>query len=130
MAELKDPIAEAKRYLSNAKTVLREKAELKEKRYNDKKYVQIAGDTAWKGCLIALDCVFQVSIAKGDTRVSIKNYKEAVAKRDRKLSAWVADAYDILHLSMGYDGIRRKAIVDEGLNIAKSIIERCDTLRA
>lgn len=129
MAELKDPIAEAKRYLSNAKTILKEKAELKEKSYSDKKYVQMAGDTAWKGCLIALDCVFNVAITKGDARVSIKNYKEAVAKRDRKLSAWVADAYNVLHLSMGYDGTKRKAIADEGLDLAKSIIDRCETLR-
>ena len=26
--------------------------------YTDSKYIKIAGDTLWKGCLIALDAVF------------------------------------------------------------------------
>jgi hypothetical protein len=50
-----DSILEAKRYLGNAKEILREKA-LKDDGYcQDSKYVKMAGHTAYTGILIAFD---------------------------------------------------------------------------
>ena len=44
MAELKNPIKEAERYLQNAKQILSEKAEKDGNYYNDSKYVKMAGN--------------------------------------------------------------------------------------
>jgi len=37
----------------------------------------------------------------------------------------VNDGYNILHLSMGYDGILNKKVCDEGIRVAGEIIDRC-----
>ena len=102
-----DPIAEARRYVANAEEIIqRSKYDPETKSYKDKKYVRIAGDTLWKGCLIALDGVFNVRKGKG--RPSIKKYQEAVAKRDGKLLKFLNLGYETMHLVMGYDGNRGK----------------------
>ena len=61
-----NPIDEARRYVANALEIIeKSKYDPETKLYKDKKYVRIAGDTLWKGCLIALDAVFQVRKGKG-----------------------------------------------------------------
>ena len=122
--EYLDPIQEARRYVSNAEEIIKNsKYDPVTKLYRDKKYVRIAGDTLWKGCLIALDAV--LPIRKGKGRPSIEKYKEAAGKRDRTLLNFVNAGYEILHLCMGYDGCKRKKICDEGFEIANDIINRC-----
>ena len=59
---------------------------------------------------------------------AIEAYKEAVNKRDKKLLSWVNDGYNIMHLSMDYDGTQAKGVCDEGFRIANAIISRCATL--
>ena len=122
----KDPIEEARRYVDNAKETLREKGELNEElnRYEDEKYVRAAGNYLWLGVLMALDAVFHVRKDRR-TRVDIKDYLAAVGKRDRKLLALVNDGYDVMHLSMNYDGIQSKGVSDEGFRLANNIIDRC-----
>ena len=51
----KNPILEARRYLDNAKEILRDKAIVDDCFYQNSKYVKPAGRTMWKGCTIALD---------------------------------------------------------------------------
>ena len=99
--------------MENAKTLLKEKGELDPEThtYSDRKYVKMAGNTLWNGVLLILDAVFHV---KGAC--------------DKKLLSLVNDAYNILHLSMGYDGIQNKKVCDEGLNIANEIIDRCSKM--
>ena len=122
-----DPIAEARRYVANAEEIIqRSKYDPEMKMYKDKKYVRIAGDTLWKGCLIALDAVFDVRKGKG--RPSIKKYQEAVAKRDGKLLQYLNTGYDTMHLVMGYDGNRGKKVCDAGFDYANAIIDRCASL--
>ena len=94
--------------------------------YRDKKYVRIAGDTLWKGCLIALDAVLGVRTGKG--RPSIAKYQAAAAKRDRKLLQFVNTGYETLHLHMGYDGTKNKKACDAGFDMANAIINRCELL--
>ena len=94
--------------------------------YMDNKYIKIAGNTLWNGCLIALDAVLQ--IRKGKGRPSIDKYKEAAGKRNRKLLAAILAGYNIMHLTMGYDGTQSKKTCDEGFEWANAIIDHCAKL--
>ena len=125
--ESKDPMAEARRYVANAEEIIKKsKYDPETKSYRDRKYVRIAGDTLWKGCLIALDAVFQVRKGKG--RPSIKKYQEAVSKRDSKLLQFVNNGYETMHLVMGYDGNKDRKVCDAGFERANDIISRCAML--
>ena len=117
-------IDEARRYVSNAEEIIkRSKYDPVTGLYKDKKYVRIAGDTLWKGCLIALEAVLQ--IRKGKGRPSIEKYKEAAGKRDRTLLKFINAGYEIMHLFMGYDGSKEKKVCDAGFERANDIINRC-----
>lgn len=125
--EKKDPIEEARRYVANAEEVIQKaNYDPETNLYTDKKYVRMAGDTLWKGCLIALDAAFAVRKTKG--RPTIEKYKEAVSKRDRKLLSIIVAGYDIMHLSMGYDGTTDKKVCNTGFERANDIINRCALL--
>ena len=125
----KDPIAEARRYVDNARKTLNENGELDVElnRYDDDKYVRAAGNYLWLGVLKALDTVFQVR-KDHRTRVNINDYRDAIGKRDRKLLALVNDGYTTMHLNMNYDGNQAKGVCDDGFRLANSIIDRCETL--
>ena len=125
----KDPIAEARRYVENARETLKEKGELniEMNRYEDGKYVRSAGNYLWLGVLMALDAVFHVR-ADRRTRVQINDYKEAIGKRDKKLLAYINDGYDVMYLYMNYDGNQSKGVCDDGFRIANAIIDRCEMM--
>jgi len=127
MAQLKHPIREAERYLQNARKILSEKAEKDGKYYNDTKYVKMAGDTAWKGVLVALDAVLHVreSMKKGQ-RPDFNDYLEALSKVDNKMTRPLLGAYESLHKAMGYDGNPVYTIVQDSLNEGKIIIDWAD----
>ena len=122
-----NPIKEARRYVANAEEVIKKaQYDPETQSYMDSKYIKMAGDTLWKGCLLALDAVLHVRKGKG--RPSIEKYKEAAAKRDRKLLQFMNNGYDIMHLSMGYDGTKGKKSCDVGFEYAKAIIDHCARL--
>ena len=125
----KDPIAEARRYVENAKETLRENGDLdvELRAYQDDKYVRAAGNYLWLGVLKALDAVFDVR-TDHRTRVNVNNYLETIGKRDRKLLRLVDDGYKVLHLSMNYDGVQSKDICDSGFRLANDIIDRCEIM--
>lgn len=125
----KDPIAEARRYVDNARKTLKENGEYDAElnRYNDEKYVRAAGNYLWLGVLMALDAVFHVRTDRR-TRVDINDYREAVGKRDRKLLALMNDGYITMHLNMNYDGNPAKGVCDEGFRLANSIVNRCEMM--
>ena len=127
--EKKDPIEEARRYVSNAEETI-EKANFDPElgNYTDSKYIKTAGNILWNGCLVALDAVLHVRKGKG--RPSVEKYKEAASQRDRKLLATIVSGYDVMHLSMGYDGTRNKKVCDAGFESANAIIDRCAILCA
>ena len=125
--ELKNPIEEARRYVANAKDVIIQANYDDElKMYTDGKYVKMAGNTLWNGCLVALDAVFEIRKYKG--RPSIDKYKEMAAQRDHKLLAAIVKGYGIMHLSMGYDGTKSRKVCDVGFDNANAIIDRCALL--
>jgi hypothetical protein len=127
MAELKHPIREAERYLLNARNLLSEKAEKEGNFYNDSKYVRMAGNTAWNGVLIALDATLGVRNGlKKRQRPEFKDYQEAMAKKDSKMIRPLLNAYELLHKSLGYDGITRYKVVQESLEQAGEILDWAD----
>lgn len=113
-------VEEARRYISNAKDILKEKAKKEDGYYQDKKYIRMAGNTAYNGVLEALDALI---IDKLKGRKSVSWYKEKLSKMDKKVLNAFISAYDILHLSMGYDGIPSAKIANTGIEYAEQIID-------
>jgi hypothetical protein len=127
MKNQKNPIEEARRYVDNAQDVIQKANYDPElKIYMDGKYVKMAGNTLWNGCLIALDAV--LNVRKGKGRPNIEKYKEAASKLDRKLLAAILAGYETMHLYMGYDGTQNKKNCDSGFECANAIIDRCAIL--
>jgi len=112
-------ILEANRYLANAKDILRDKAAKEDGYYQDKKYVRMAGHTAYLGVLEALDSLFG---NKKKGRKNIDWYQSEIGKIDKKILNHFNSAYDTLHLAMGYDGHPSSKITAEGLKEAEIII--------
>lgn len=115
---------EAMRYIDNAKDILREKANKEDGLYQDKKYVKMAGHTAYLGVLVALDSLLG---AKKKGRKSVEWYKSELAKMDKKTTSLFDAVYETLHLSMGYDGNPSSKIAQVGLEEAERIINWVDT---
>lgn len=126
--EKKNPIEEAKRYLQNAKNVLKNNTTVdNDGYYSDSKYVRMAGNTAWNGCLIALDAAYDIKKEKKKgTRLTIDDYKRIISGKDKKMILHIVEGYNLLHLCMGYDGTKRASVVKDGFALAKTIISRCE----
>ncbi len=112
-------IKEAYRYLENARDILSTKVKKEDGYYQDKKYIKMAGHTAYAGVLVALDALLKQK--KG--RKSIEWYKEELSEIDRKILNRLDSVYEQLHLVMGYDGHGKESIVKEGFSDAEKIIE-------
>ena len=95
--------------------------------YNDKKYVRAAGHYLWSAVLLILDAVFNVKTGK-QPHPDIKDFRNIIVKRDKKLLTLVNTAYETMHITMGYDGNQRKAICNEGIKLANEIIDRCELM--
>ena len=121
-----DPVSEARRYVENAQTILKEHGNLdyETQLYQDRKYVRMAGNTLWNGVLLIIDAVFHVKRI-GRMHPDVIDYRDEVAKRDKKLLALFNTAYETLHVYMGYDGNQSKATCMEGFRFANEIIDRC-----
>lgn len=125
--EKKDPIEEARRYVANAETIIQKANYDSELNiYTDGKYIKMAGNTLWNGCLVALDAALGIRKSKG--RPSIEKYQQAAGQRDRKLLAAIVAGYSTMHLHMGYDGTKNKKTCDSGFEYANAIINRCALL--
>ena len=120
-------IVEAHRYIENAKEILREKAHKEDGYYLDKKYVKMAGNTAYNGVLEALDGYFGI---KKKGRKSVEWYQEELGKMDRKILTTFNSAYNMLHLLMGYDGELDEKVCKVGLEKAETIINWVETKQA
>ena len=121
-----DPVSEAHRYVENAKVLLKEHGDLdyETQLYQDRKYVRMAGNTLWNGVLLILDAVFHVKKV-GRMHPDVIDYRDEVAKRDKKLLALFNTAYETIHVYMGHDGNQSKATCMEGFRFANEIIDRC-----
>jgi len=123
------PVIEAQRYVQNAKTTLAENANYDPETdcYGDPKYVKAAGHYLWSAVLVILDSVFELK-TKQRPHPDIKDYLNAIADRDQKLLTMVHAAYQTTHIAMGYDGILRKAICQDGIRLTNDIIDRCSRM--
>ena len=121
-----DPVAEARRYVENAKTTLSTngKLDLETNCYQDPKYVKAAGHYLWNAVLIILDAVFEVK-TKNHPHPDIIDYRNEILKRDKKLLTMVNAAYETMHITMGYDGNLSKDVCSGGIRLANDIIDRC-----
>lgn len=106
-----DPVDEARRYVTNAKDLLEKNGQLDYETliYGDRKYVRMAGNTLWNGVLLILDAVFHIK-SKDRPHPDIVDYK---------------DAYETIHIAMGYDGNPGKEVSAQGIRLTNEIIDRC-----
>ncbi|MDR1720759.1 MAG: DUF5618 family protein [Dysgonamonadaceae bacterium] len=127
MAILRHPIREAERYLQNARQILTDRAKKDGDYYNDTKYVRMAGDTAWKGVLIALDAALGVKKKmKPKQRPDVHDYQLALHNRDSKMNNVFISAYESLHKALGYDGNPNYMIVQSALTDGQRLIAWAD----
>ena len=117
-------IQKAKRYVDDAKEILRDKAHKEDGYYQDTKYVKMAGHTAYAGILVALDGFLG---KKGKGRKDVDWYKQHLAKLDKRLLTAFVSAYDTLHLSMSYDGNPSATVSASGIQDAETIINWVET---
>ena len=115
-----EAISEAKRHIDNAKDFLRNQAKKEDGLYRDKKYVKIAGHTAYTGILLALDEL--LGEKKKKTKKSAEWYQKELSGLDKRVTSDFATAYQLLHLDMGYEGARSAAIAKLGMEKAEKII--------
>jgi hypothetical protein len=120
----KNSILEARRYLDNARAILREKALKEDEYYQDEKYVKLAGHAAYAGVLVALDSLLG---DKKKGRKEVSWYKEQLAVLDKRVLKHFISAYDLLQLSMSYDGNPETAVAQLGLKRAEEIISWVET---
>ena len=113
--------------MANAKETLSQKARLNNEyqSYEDRKYVRAAGHYLWNAVLIMLEAKYQLKKNKR-SRVDIDDYKALLTHDDKKLLSMVNNAYDIMHLFMGYDGVLKKSVCQDGIDLANEIIDRCE----
>jgi len=125
MAQQQNPIEEAKRYMANARGILAEQ-KIEGKYYNDPKYVRMAGNTLWNGILIALEAVLEIQKEKKrGARPDFQDYLKKASQVDKKFTKILSNAYEIIHKSLGYDGVTKVDIVKIALEDTKEIIEWC-----
>lgn len=124
-----DPVKEARRYVQNAKDVLRDNGKLNTELqlYEDRKYVRMAGHTLWTGVLLILDSLFHLK-SKKRPHPDVIDYRDAISNRDEKLLSLFVSGYETMHIYMGYDGNQSKNTCDEGFRLANAIIDRCATM--
>jgi hypothetical protein len=112
-------IQEARRYIDNAKEILREKACKEDGYYQDPKYVKMAGHTAYTGILLVLDNLLG---KKTKGRKDVDWYKQHLAQMDKKMLNSFLTAYQVLHLDMAYDGAKSADLAKLGMEEAEKLI--------
>ncbi len=111
------------RHIENAKQILKQKGKKEGRFYTDDKYVSMAGHTAYRGVLLALnEWMKQEGISKR-TRKNVDDYRDFIAKQDRKMLNYFNQIYEMFHLVMGYDGIGEHKSVSGAFECAEELIE-------
>ncbi|WAC11114.1 DUF5618 family protein [Dyadobacter pollutisoli] len=117
--------SEARRRIDNAKGFLSNNAKKEDGIYYDKKYVKIAGHTAYTGILLALNELLGEKNKK--TSRSVEWYQQELRSIDKSLLSRFATAYQILHIDMGYQGAKSAQLASLGLQQAEKIIDWVET---
>jgi hypothetical protein len=118
-------IAEAKRFLKNAKEIL-SKAEIEYGRiYKDPKITREAAGIAYLAALMAIDgYLLSMGVPPDKLPTSIEEYVSAVKKipRNGKLMANLITAYQNLHIFAYYRGGVGVQMIKEGIKSVEEII--------
>ena len=122
-------INESMRYIDNALETLKTKAKPVGDFYEDPKYVKAAGHYAYHAVLHALDEAKLLKLKKGQ-RADVRDYKEALAKENRKMLHYFNECYEIFHLKLGYDGVASKRTLPVYIGYAKQLIQWAATKAA
>lgn len=77
-----EAIIEARRHIDNANGFLRNNAHKEDGLYRDRKYVKIAGHTAYTGILLALNEILILERKK--TRKSVEWYQQELSRLDKR----------------------------------------------
>ena len=120
-----EAILEARRHIDNAKDFLSNNARKQDGLYQDKKYVKIAGHTAYTGILLVLNELLGEKNRK--TPKSVEWYQYELSRVDKSLLSNFTTAYQILHIDMGYQGTKSAKIAALGLDTAEKIIDWVET---
>lgn len=120
-----EAISEARRHIDNAKDFLSNNARKEDGLYQDKKYVKIAGHTAYTGILLVLNELLGEKNKK--TPKSAEWYQYELSRVDKSLLSNFTTAYQILHIDMGYQGTKSAKIAALGLDTAEKIIDWVET---
>ena len=115
-------INESMRYIDNALEILKTKAKSNYTTYEDKKYVRMAGHTAYHGILYAINEAGLVKLKKGQ-RPDVKDYMAALAKENGKMKDYFNVCYQIFHIELGYDGFADKKTLPIYISRAKELIQ-------
>lgn len=117
---------EAKRYIQNATELLR-KTGRDNGSYKDRKYVKLAGHAAWSAVLVAVDQYLESKGVKQPKGRKDKSwYTDHLSRINRKINSAFENAYDGLHLSMGYDGALVVKSAQGFLEEGRRVIELCE----
>jgi hypothetical protein len=120
-----EAVTEARRHIDNAKGFLSNNAKKQDGLYQDKKYVKIAGHTAYTGILLVLNELLGEKNKK--TPKSAEWYQHELSRVDKSLLSNFTTAYQILHIDMGYQGTKSAELASIGLQKAKKIISWVET---
>lgn len=120
-----ESVTEARRHIGNAKDFLSNNAKKQDGLYQDKKYVKIAGHTAYTGILLVLNELLGEKNRK--TPKSVEWYQYELSRVDKSLLSNFTTAYQILHLDMGYQGSKSAELASLGLQKAEKIIDWVET---
>jgi hypothetical protein len=120
-----EAISEARRHIDNAKDFLSSNAKKQDGLYQDKKYVKIAGHTAYTGILLVLNELLGEKNRK--TPKSAEWYQYELSRVDKSLLSNFTTAYQILHIDMGYQGSKSAELASLGLQKAEKIIDWVET---
>jgi len=116
-------LEKAVRHLENARKILKENGKKEGRIYTDDKYVSMAGHTAYRGVLLALNELMKQHGILKKTRKHVDDYLDFLAKQDRKILGYFHFVYEQLHLVMGYDGIGEYKTVQSAFELAEEIIK-------
>lgn len=117
---LQKALEKARQRFENARTILREKANLDDDYYLEKKYVKMAGREAYAGMLLALDKFINV---RTSGRRDVYWYEEHLSCAERKVQDTFDSAYRVLYVAMGRKGIGNAEMAEIGIRRAEQVVD-------
>jgi len=114
---------EANRCLASTRDTY-QKAGKDGKVYTDRRYVRMAGNTAYHAVIIGVETYLALKDAPITNKKdkNIEGYRKAIGRVNKNLLKLLIAAYDTLHLYAGYDGGLSVGANQGGLELAEDIV--------